>query len=107
MHLMDRNIIQYMINYLHLLAMLCLTFKKKLSESPLSTSLLAVTKGLIPPKGIRRKNIEGSELLDYVEDDLYLVDEDVQHEIESNESESDNKNGEVDEENEETQTIWK
>ena len=35
-------------------------FQKSLSESPLRTSLLAVIKGLIPQKGIRRKNIEGS-----------------------------------------------
>ena len=48
--------------------------------------------------GIHRKNTEGSGLLDYVDDDLYLVDEDV-------ERENDNENGEVEAENEETQTI--
>ena len=37
-------------------------------------------------------------MLDYVDDDLYLVDEDV-------ERENDNENGEVEAENEETQTI--
>ena len=35
---------------------------------------MAVIKNIIPPKGIRR-NLEGSELLDYVEDDPYLFEE--------------------------------
>ena len=49
-------------------------FRKELTESPLPANLLAVIKNIIPPKGIRR-NLEGSELLDYVEDDPYLFEE--------------------------------
>ena len=57
-----------------------LDFRKKMSKSPLPTSLLTFIKVLIPPKGIRRKNIEGSELLNYVEHYFYLDDEDVERE---------------------------
>ena len=47
-------------------------FGKELTESPVPAKLLAFIKQLIPPKGIRR-NLEGTELLDYVEDDPYLL----------------------------------
>ena len=47
-------------------------FRKKLTESPVPAKLLTVIKQLIPPKGIRR-NLEGTELLHYVEDDPYLL----------------------------------
>ena len=41
-------------------------FRKKLIESEIPTSHLAVVKKLIPPKRIKRKNQEGYELLDFV-----------------------------------------
>ena len=49
-------------------------FRKKLLKSPVPVNLLSVIKKLIPPKGIRRV-FEGSELLDYIEDDLYLFED--------------------------------
>ena len=51
------------------------TFRKKLLKSPVPVNLLSVIKNLIPPKGIHR-DFEGSELLDYVEDDPYLFEDD-------------------------------
>ena len=42
------------------------SFRKKLIESEITTSHLAVGKKLIPPKRIKRKNQEGYELLDFV-----------------------------------------
>ena len=42
------------------------SFRKKLIESEIPASLPAVVKKLIPPKGIKRKNQEGYELLDFV-----------------------------------------
>ena len=45
-------------------------FRKELTESPVPAKLLTVIKQLFPPKGIRR-NLEGTELLDYVEDDPF------------------------------------
>ena len=41
-------------------------FRKKLIESEIPASLPAVVKKLIPPKGIKHKNQEGYELLDFV-----------------------------------------
>ena len=41
-------------------------FRKKLIESEIPASLPAVVKKLIPPKGIKRKNQKGYELLDFV-----------------------------------------
>ena len=42
------------------------SFRKRLIESEIPASLPAVVKKLIPPKGIKRKNQEGYELLDFV-----------------------------------------
>ena len=42
------------------------SFRKKLIESEIPASLPAVVKKLIPPKGIKRKNQKGYELLDFV-----------------------------------------
>ena len=51
-----------------------LDFKKKKNyQNLLFLPVCSVIKRLSPPKGIHRKNVEGSELLDYDEDDLYLV----------------------------------
>ena len=41
-------------------------FRKKLIESEIPASLPAVVKKLILPKGIKRKNQEGYELLDFI-----------------------------------------
>ena len=61
-------------------------FRKELTESPVPAKLLTVIKQLIPPKGIRR-NLEGTELLDHVEDDPYVLfeenDENINEENES------------------------
>ena len=66
-------------------------FRKELTESPLPAKLLTVIKQLIPPKGIRR-NLEGTELLDYVEDDPYFLfkenDKNVNEENESDDEEN-------------------
>ena len=42
------------------------SFRKKLIESDITASLPAVVKKLTLPKGIKRKNQEGYELLDFV-----------------------------------------
>ena len=42
------------------------SFRKRLIESEIPASLPAVVKKLIPPKGIKRKNQEGYELLDFI-----------------------------------------
>ena len=66
-------------------------FQKELTESPVPAKLLPVNKQLIPPKGIQR-NLEGTELLDYVEDNPYLLfeenDENVNEENESDDEEN-------------------
>ena len=58
--------------------------------------LLTVIKQLIPPKGIWRK-LEGTELLDYVEDNPYLL-------FEENDKNINKKNESDDEENSEVET---
>ena len=45
-------------------SMVC--FREKLIKSEIPASLLAMVKKLIPPKGIKRKNQRGYELLDFV-----------------------------------------
>ena len=42
------------------------TYGAKLFKSEVTATLQAVVKTFIPPNRIRRKNIEGSELLDFV-----------------------------------------
>ena len=69
-------------------------------------NLLSVIKKLIPPKGIRR-NLEGSELLDYVEDDPYLFEEEDGNTIDdtSGESGTDDENNYVETQTEITSTV--
>ena len=47
-------------------------FRKKLMESRTPDTIQAVIKNIIPPKGIRRKNTEGAELLDLAFDDAVI-----------------------------------
>ena len=49
--------------------------RKELMETPVPVNLQVVVKQLIPPKGMRRNDLEGSKLLDYVEADPYLIEE--------------------------------
>ena len=44
-----------------------LEFCRQLLKSEVPINLQAVIRKFIPPKGIQRKNIDGSELLDYME----------------------------------------
>ena len=46
-----------------------LEFRRQLLNSEVPINLQAVIKKLTPPKGIRRNNIDGSELLDYMEEE--------------------------------------
>ena len=55
---------------------------------------MTVIKQLIPPKGIRR-NLEGTELLDYVEDDPYLLFEENDENINEENESDDEENSEV------------
>ena len=50
--------------------------RKEILESALPANLQALIKQVIPPKSIRRKAIEGAELLDYGDDETYLFDDD-------------------------------
>ena len=81
-------------------------FRKKLIESEIPASLPAVVKKLIPPKGIKRKNKKGYELLDFVcpddaqEDDYQnlldnLFKSQINFEEESNGESSDGSSDEV------------
>ena len=47
-------------------------FRKKLMEPRTSDTIQAVIKNIIPPKVMRRKNIEGTELLDFALDDANI-----------------------------------
>lgn len=83
--------------------------RKELMETPAPAKLLVVVEQLIPPKGIRRNNLEGSELLDYVGDDPYLIDKgdddtNLSDEI-SKESGSADENSIAEEQIEDTSTI--
>ena len=72
-------------------------FRNELAESPVPANLLTVMKKLIPPEGTRR-NLEGSELLDYVENNPYLLEEEEDGNASddtSDESRSDNENSDV------------
>ena len=46
-----------------------------LMQSEMPATLQEVIRKLIPPKGIRRKNIENAELLDFIEEELSIDDE--------------------------------
>ena len=62
--------------------------RKKLMESRSPDTIQAVIKNMIPPKGIRRKNIEGAELLDFAFGDAVIepaeFEEDSEEENNSN-----------------------
>ena len=47
-------------------------FRKKSMEARTSDTIQAVIKNIIPPKVMRRKNIEGTELLDFALDDAII-----------------------------------
>ena len=52
-------------------------FRKKLMESPLPDEIQKVIKSIIPPKGIRRKNVEGTEMLDFsIQDATISIEQD-------------------------------
>ena len=52
-------------------------FRKKLMESPLPGEIQRVIKSIIPSKGIRRKNVECTELLDFsIEDATTSIEQD-------------------------------
>ena len=82
-------------------------FRKELTGSPVPANLPTVIKKLIPPKGIRR-NLGGSELLHYLEDDPYLFEEEEDGNAiddTSDESGSDNENIDVEIQAEITPTV--
>ena len=51
-----------------------LEYRRQLLNSDVPAKLQTIAKRLIPPKGIRRKNIEGSKQLDYMEGELTIDD---------------------------------
>ena len=52
-------------------------FRKKLMESPPPDKIQKVIKSIIPPKGIRRKNVEGTEMLDFpIQDATISIEQD-------------------------------
>ena len=75
-----------------------LEFQRQLLSSKLPINLQAVIKTLIPPKGIRRNNIEGMQLLDYMEGDAIF--EDPASEAKSENNEQFSSDDEVDSETE-------
>ena len=54
-----------------------LEYWRELLISEVPSNLQAIIKKLIPPKGIRRANIKGSELLDYMEGEVIFDDLDA------------------------------
>ena len=63
-------------------------FRKELLEAPVPKNLKELAKVIIPPKGIKRKNIEGAELLDN-DDESDDEDDDMDVSSESDEEEED------------------
>ena len=64
-------------------------FRKKLMESPLPDKIQKVIKGIIPPKGIGKKNVQGTELLDFSIEDATTSIEQDEPEVSEAEEESD------------------
>ena len=64
-------------------------FRKKLMESPPRDKIQKVINSIIPPKGIRRKNVEGTELLDFSIEDATTSIEQDEPEVSEAEEESD------------------
>ena len=58
-------------------------------ESPPPVKIQKVIKSIIPPKGIRRKNVEGTELLDFSIEDATTSIEQDEPEVSEAEEESD------------------
>ena len=79
-----------------------LEFRKSLTTAKVPATLQELVRSLIPPKGVRGKNIEGAELLDYgnEEDDN---NNDGDNEVEIEESDSDSET----EETPESDEVWK
>ena len=74
-----------------------LEFRRQLLNSEDPIDLQAVIKKLIPPKGIRRNNIDGSELLDYMEGEAIFDSLESDDQAENNDrfsSDSENDEGE-------------
>ena len=63
--------------------------RKKLIESPPPAKIQKVIKSIIPPKGTRRKNVEGTELLDISIEDVTTSTEQDEPEVSEAEEESD------------------
>ena len=64
-------------------------FRKKLMESPPPDKIQKVIKSIILPKGIRRKNVEGTELLDFSIEDATTSIEQNEQEVSEAEQASD------------------
>ena len=78
-----------------------LEFRRQLLNSEVPINLQAVIKKLIPPKGIRRNDIDGSEVLDYMEgeaifDNLESEEQSENHDRFSSDSENDEGENEAD-----------
>ena len=74
-----------------------LEYRRQPLNSDVPANLQTIAKRLIPPKGIRRKNIEGSKQLDYMEgeptiDDLEPAEQSDNDEQFSSDEESDQEN---------------
>ena len=63
---MDPRTISFLTDFLNWSVIVWYPSEKNLIESEIPASLPAVVKKLIPPKGIKHKNQEGYELLDFV-----------------------------------------
>ena len=72
-------------------------FRKTLMESNTPATIQEVIKKIIPPKGIRRKNIKGAELLDFFVDEVSyeLTESDDPNSEEENDSDVDEVETEV------------
>ena len=64
-------------------------FRKKLMESPPPDKIQKVIKSIIPPKGIGRKNVEDTELLDFSIEDATTSIEQDEPEVSEADEESD------------------
>ena len=72
-------------------------FRKKLMESPPPDKIQKVSKSIIAPKGIRRKNVEGTELLDFSKEDAATSIKQNEPEVSEAEEESDFDDDEAEE----------
>ena len=84
-------------NFFSLIVDDVLEYRTQLLNSDVPANLQTIAKRLIPPKGIRSKNIEGSKQLDYMEgepiiDDLEPAEQSDNDEQFSSDEESDQEN---------------